>query len=160
MSVNDLSFWKDRAEVAEARLQEMQKEVDLLRHDEVSYKSVVAHLTARAEAAEAKVKELEQRWQRRKAQIDTALREREELWRWKRQAEARIKELERQAIADFGQIQTALEERDEARKALEPFAKAAEGWNSKVYLDTDTCCQGAFTVGDLRRARAALGDKP
>ena len=61
---------------------------------------------------------------------------------------------------------TLLREREALREALKPFANAASGYEDvdghHTYLDADPVLDAPLcrlTVGDLRKARAALGDK-
>jgi hypothetical protein len=47
----------------------------------------------------------------------------------------------------------------EQGEALKPFAKYAERYSDYISDDTMFCCT-KFNIGDFRRARAALKDKP
>lgn len=51
---------------------------------------------------------------------------------------------------------TAQAEAARLRRALRPFAEAAEEWTEVSYASDDTMLRGGYTLGDLRRARAAL----
>jgi hypothetical protein len=63
---------------------------------------------------------------------------------------------QRRYTQTLARLAGAISERDDAREALQPFADWADEWPDGTWLDTAPIPDTDFTVGQLRRARAAL----